>query len=143
MSATEATSKVMDQVFHNVRQAAEANLKLQQEAVRQWTSLWPSSMPQNVWTDSVRDFQKSWTSTVSELATKHREVVDKHYQAAIDSLEAALHASESTSPEEYRRRTEQLCRKMIDCVRDLSEAQVNEFQEAVTKWTEVVTKSGT
>jgi hypothetical protein len=141
MTATETGSKVLEQVFHNIRQATDSNLKLQAEFVRQWSSLWPVSTPENAWTESVRKFQKEWASTVSELARKHREVVDQQYQAAIESLDAALKVSESTTPEEYRRRTEKLCRKTIDCMRELSEAQIHEFQEAVNKWTEVVTNT--
>lgn len=141
MSATETSGKMLEQVFHNIRQAAEANLKLQQEAVRQWSSFWPVSVPETAWTDAVREFQKEWTKTVSELARKHREVVDRQYQVAIDSLESALQISESTTPEEYRRRSEEFCRKTLECMRETSEAQVRDFQEAVTKWTELVAKS--
>ena len=74
---------------------------------------------------------------------KHRDVIDKQYQAAVESLDAALHATESTTPEEYRRRSEELCRKTLDCVRTISETQLSEFQEAVTKWTEFATKAAT
>jgi hypothetical protein len=145
MSATETktSNHMLEQVFQNIRQAAEANLKLQQEAVRQWSSFWPVAAPQTAWTDSVREFQKKWTSTISEMAKKHREVVDKQYKTAIESLETALNISESTTPEEYRRRSEEFCRKTLDCMRELSETQVREFQDAVTKWTELVTKSAT
>ena len=141
MSATETGGKLLDQVFHNIRQAADANLKLQQEAVRQWSSFWPVSAPQTAWTDTVRDFQKKWTSTVSELGRKHREIVDRQYDIALESLEAALQISESTTPEEYRRRAEEFCRKTLDCMREISEAQLHEFQDAVTKWTELVANS--
>jgi hypothetical protein len=132
-----------EQVFQNIRQATEASLKLQQEAVRQWSSLWPVSIQQTAWNDSIRDFQKKWSSTVSELARKQREVADQQYKTAIESLETALQVSESTTPEEYRKRSEQLCRKTLDCMREASETQIREFQEAVAKWAEVVTKSGT
>ena len=142
MSATETTSKLMEQVFQNIRQATEANLKFQQDAVRQWSSFWPVTAPQTAWTDSVREFQKKWTSTVSEAAKKHREVVDQQLKAAIENLDAALQTTDATTPEEYRKRTEQLCRQTLDCMRELSESQIREFQNAVTSWTELVTKSG-
>ncbi|MEZ6070775.1 MAG: hypothetical protein R3C10_11005 [Pirellulales bacterium] len=143
MTTAEASSKVLEQVFHNIRQATDANLKLQQEVVRQWSALLPISVPQSAWTETVRKFQSEWAATVSELAHKHREVIDQQFKAAIESLDAALKVSESTTPEEYRRRAEKLCRKTIDCMREFSEAQIREFQEAVTKWTEVATKAGT
>ncbi|MCO6458927.1 MAG: hypothetical protein J5I93_26775 [Pirellulaceae bacterium] len=137
-------SLLFEEVFANVRKAAEANLKMQQEVFRQWTSMWPGMpTPQSVWVDKMRDFQKQWTHTVSDLAHRHKDAVDRQYQAALESLDAALRVSESSNPEEFRRRSEQLCRKSIDCMRELSEAQIKEFQDAVSKLTEVVTKVGT
>jgi hypothetical protein len=133
---------VYEQVFDNVRKAAEANLKMQQEVFRQWTTLWPGlPSPQSVWIDKVRDFQKQWGNTVSELARQHRDTFDRQYQAALESLEEALRVGESSNPEEFRKRTEQLCRKTLDCMREVSEAQMKEFQDAMSKWSELVTKT--
>lgn len=132
-----------EEVMQNVRKAAESNLKMQQEAFRSWTTLWPGlSSPQSMWLDKVRDFQTQWTHTVSDLARKHREVLDQQYQAALNSLEEALRLTESKNPEEFRKRSEQLCRKTIDCVREIAEIQLKEFQEAASKWTELATKAG-
>ena len=144
MAQETATNPIFEEVFQNIRKATEANLKLQQEVFRQWSGLWPgASTPQSVWTDKVRDVQSKLTNTVSDLARKHREVMDRQYEAAIESLDAALKVSESTTPEEFRRRSEQFCRKTLDCVREMSEAQIREFQDTVRKWTETVTKAGT
>jgi len=136
-------SKVLDEVFQGIRKAAESSMKMQQEVLHQWTSTWPFPTPQSVWIDKVRGFQKQWAHTVSDIARKHRDVIEKQYQSALESLEAALHVSESTNPEEYRRRTEQLCRKTLDCMRDISESNLHEFQDAVSKLTELATKTAT
>ena len=142
--ATETSTSIYEDVFKNMRKAAESNLKLQQEMFRQWTSLWPGMpSPQSIWVDKVRDFQKQWSDTVSDLARKHRDVLDREYQAALESLDEALRVTESKNPEELRKRTEQLCRKTLDCVREISEAQMGEFQEAMRKWSELLTKAGT
>lgn len=138
-----ATTSVIDQVLENMRKAAEANVKLQQDMFRQWSALWPGlPSPQNVWLDKMKDFQKQWSHTVSELAHRHRDTLNRQYQAALESLDEALRMVEASNPDEFRQRTEQLCRKTLDCVRELSEAQMNEFQEAMKKWSELVTKSG-
>ena len=137
---TETGSKLLEDVFQNIRKAAETNLKMQQDIFQQWTHLWPMQTPQSIWLDKVRDFQKQWSNTVSDLARKHRDTLDKQYQATIESLDAALRVAESSNPEEYRRRTEQLCRKTLDCMREMSETQLREFQDAVSKWTELATK---
>lgn len=142
MSKTENGSQLLEGVFQNVRKAAEANLKLQQEALQQWSSMWPG-MPtsQPGWVDTVQKFQKQWCDTVSSLAAKHREVLDKQYQAAVESLDAALKVTESTNPEEFRRRSEQFCRKTVDCLKEITETQVREFQDSAAQWTKLLTKT--
>jgi hypothetical protein len=140
---TETATTVFEDIFTNIRKAAETNLKMQQDVLRQWNVLWPGlPTPQSAWIDKVRDFQKQWSNTVSELARKHRETLDRQYDAALASLDEALRFAESKDPEEFRARSEQLCRKTLDCIREISEAQVREFQSAANKWTELMTKAG-
>jgi hypothetical protein len=143
MSKTENGSQLFEEVFQNVRKAAEVGLKLQQDAFQQWTSLWPGeATSQPAWVDRMRKFHSQWCETVSSLAAKHREVLDQQYQATVESLDTALKVTESSNPEEFRRRSEQFCRKAVDCMRDVSESQVREFQDSAAKWTKLVTKAG-
>ena len=135
-------SQIFEDVFQNIRKAAEANLKLQQEAFIQWSNMWPgapSSQPS--WVDKIQKFHGKWCETVSDLAAKHREVLDQQYQATLESLDAALKVSEASNPEEFRRRSEQFCRKAVDCMKEVSETQVKEFQESATKWTQLLTQA--
>ena len=137
-------SNMYDQVLDNMKKAADTSLQMQQEAMRQWTALWPGMpTPQSIWTDKVRDFQKQWANAISDLAHKHRNTLDRQYQAAIESLEEALRVNESSNPEEFRQRTEQFFRKSLDCMREASEAQLKEYQETMNKLCELVTKAGT
>jgi hypothetical protein len=143
----EKTSKpaggaMFDEVFQNIRKAAEANLTMQQELLSQWSTLWPGvPAPQSAWIKQMQRFGSKWGEAVAEVARKHRAVIDRQYSAALESLEAALCVSEATTPEEYRRRSEQLCRKSLECVREVAESQVEEFQDAVTKITDLLTKT--
>jgi hypothetical protein len=140
---TAPASSVFEELFQNIRKAAEANLKMQQEVLSQWSILWPGMpLPQSAWISQIQSVRKQWLETVSGLARKHREVVDRQYDAAIESLDAALHVSDADTPEELRRRTEQFCRKTLDCMREITETQIREFQEAVTKWTDLFAKAG-
>ena len=75
------------------------------------------------------------------MAAKHREAMDQRYQAAVESLDAALKTTEATTPEEFRKRSEQLCRKTVDCMKEISESQVREFQDSAAKWTKLMTKA--
>jgi hypothetical protein len=143
MMATQAPTNVYDEVLSNMRKAGEANLKMQQEVFRQWSTLWPGfPNPQTAWLNKVRDFQHQWVTTISDLARKHRDTLDRQYQAALESLEEALRVTESSNPDEFRKRSEQLVRKTLDCMREISETQMKEFQDGVSKWSELATKSG-
>lgn len=139
--ATQTATNVYEEVLSNMRKAAEANLKMQQEVFQQWSALWPGfPNPQTAWLQKVRDFQHQWVTTISDLARKHRDTLDRQYQAALDSLEEALRVAEASNPEEFRKRSEQLFRKTLDCMREISETQMKEFQDAVSKWGELATK---
>jgi hypothetical protein len=134
-------SQVFEDVFQNIRKAAESSLKLQQEAFQQWTSMWPGvPTSQPGWVGKMQKFHKQWCEAVSDLAAKHREAMDQQYQATVESLDAALKVSESTNPEEFRRRYEQFCRKTVDCMREITQTQVQEFQESTEEWTKLLTR---
>ena len=141
--SSDTTTNPYEVALGNMRKAAEVNLKMQQDLFQQWTTMWPGlPTPQSVWIDKVRDFQRQWSNAVSDLARKHRNTFDRQYQAALESLDEALRAGEASTPEEFRKRSEQLCRKSLECMKDASEAQMKEFQEAMDKWVELVTKVG-
>jgi phage-related tail protein len=141
--STDTQGNVYEQALDNMRKAAESSLKMQQDAMQQWTTLWPGfSSPQAVWLDKIKDFQRQWTNAVSDMAHKHRTTLDRQYQAALESLEEALRTGESSNPEEYRRRVEQFCRKSLECMREASEAQMKEYHDAINKMTELIGKTG-
>ena len=112
--------------------------------MQQWTSLWPGlpgmSTAQSIWLDKMLEFRRQWSNTVSDLAHKHRNTVDRQYQAALEALDEALRVGEASSPEEYRKRTDQFCRKALECMREASEAQTKEYQDALNKLSELVGK---
>ena len=139
---TIAGSKVLEDVFQNVRRAAESSLKMHQEIFHQWTHMWPFPTPQSVWIDKVRDFQKQFAVTrqrsCSEASRGRRQAISGGQS---NRSMPRLRVAEATNPEEYRRRTEQLCRKTLDSMREISETQLSEFQDAVMKCTELFTKS--
>ena len=141
--AKQSGSAVLEEVFQNVRKAAETNLRLQQELLSQFSNFWPAMpAPHSAMVNQFQQFRSKWVETVSGLAHKHREVMDRQYNAALESLDAALAITDTGTPEEIRRRSEQFFRKTLDCVREVTESQVQELQNAVTKWTDLVAKAG-
>lgn len=141
---TESIQSVFEQVFENLRKTAESNIAMQQEMFRQWGTQWPGfPQPQTAWVERVQKFQKAWAKTVKEVLSKHREVLDEQFGLALDSLEEAFRVAQSSDPEEFTKRCEGLCRKSLEVLRDAGELQAKELQEALTKWTELATKSAT
>jgi hypothetical protein len=143
---TTAAENVFEQVIQNMRQATESSLKMQQDVLKQWTSLWPAfngfPTTQSVWTDKILEFRREWTSAISDLAHKHKHTLDRQYEAALESLDEALRVGQSSTPEDFRKRTEQFCRKALECMRDASEAQMKEYQQTLDKLGEMVGKIG-
>ena len=102
--AEKTASPVFEEVFQNIRKAAEANLKMQQEVLSQWSSLWPGiPTPQSAWVGQMQNFRKQSVGLISDLVRKHREVIDRQYKVAVESLDAALSISDAAKPAPKRR----------------------------------------
>jgi len=139
---TESVSSVFEQAFENLRKTAESSIEMQQELFRQWGAKWPGMpQPQTAWVERAQKFQKEWSKTVKELLSKHREVVDEQFEAAIESLEEAFQVAQSTDPQEYAKRCEALCKKSLEVLRETGEQQVKETQEALNKWIGLAVKA--
>lgn len=141
-ASTDSANQVFEQVVDTFRKTAEATLSAQKDLFQQWQSTWAGSVqPQLPWLQQFRDFQKTWSDTTLELLRKHRDSLDQQYQAGIDALEEAFRVSEAEDPEEFRKRAEQLCRRNLDSLKEVSEAQMSELQDATAKWIEMFTKT--
>lgn len=140
---TEELRGLFDRVLETMQKAAAANLEAQQELLKQWTNAWPAMpTPQAAWTEKVRQFRKDWSTAVADLMTRQRKAADEQYRAAIEALEESMHMFDAESPEEYRRRLEELCRKSLSCMKEMAETQTREFQKAMTKWMDLLGKTG-
>lgn len=140
---TESVTGVFEQAFDNLRKAAESNIEMQQEMFRKWSAGWPGfpQQPQNAWLERVQKFQKDWGKAVKDVLTRHREVLDEQYGLAMDSLEDAFKVAQSSDPQEWAKRCEKLCRKSLDVMREVSELQAKELQDALSKLAELASKS--
>ena len=73
-----------------------------------------------------------------ELLNKHRASLDATYAAGIQLIEQSFRAAEAKSPDEYRRLTEELWRKLFDTYQNQTEAQFDAFKDWSTKSAEAV-----
>jgi hypothetical protein len=124
---------MFDVMFDSMRKASEASVRTQQDMFRQLTQQWlSSSNPTGTGAEWTRNLQKRWRDSTLEAMNRHRESVDSLYRSGIEVLEQAFQLNDATSPEDYRRLSEELWRKVFELTRTHSEAQFREAQ----RWAE-------
>jgi len=131
---------MFDQVFEAMRKATESAIGMQQELFNKWMSLWPGVPTSPFATGEPAKLQKKWLETVGDLIKKRREILETQFSTGLQSIEEAFHLAEAKDPEELRAKTVALWQKIFDCLRQTYESQMHDFQNAVSKWAEVVTK---
>jgi hypothetical protein len=60
--------------------------------------------------------------------------------AGLKNIEDGFRLAEANDPAELRAKTVELWQRSFECLRKAYEAQVRDFQSAVVKWTELVSK---
>jgi len=128
---------MFDDVFENLRKAADSAITMQQELFKKWVGLWPAvplSLP--AFGEPLK-LQKKWLETVGELLKKQREQMDVQFSTGLRNIQEAFQLAQATNPEELRTKTVELWQKTFECLRQTYEAQVRDFQAAVAKWTEM------
>ena len=127
-------------LFDSFRKASESSLQMQQEILKHWTERWAGSAPQtpNASNEASPQAQKRWLALGIELLDKHRTSLDGTYAAGIQLIEQSFGAAEAKSPEEYRRLTEELWRKLFDSYKSQAEAQFEAFKDWSTKSADAV-----
>jgi hypothetical protein len=126
---------MFEHVVESLRKATEANLAVQQEMFRKWTSLWPA-MPAapGVGTEQVQRYRKQWVDFAEETLKRQREVAQTQFKAGLDIIEKTFQLGEIKTAEELRTRTLDLWRQCFETIGQSYEAQAKEFQSAIEKW---------
>ena len=137
-TATDTPANPWEQTLEHWRKSTQWGLGLQEEILDQWSKLWSgAAQPPDDVTKRFHKFQREWSSTLTDIMGKHRAILDQQYRACIDSLEESLRMVSSKDPEEFRERCGSLCRKMLEGMKETSESQLRELQEASNKWIEL------
>jgi hypothetical protein len=110
---------------------------------KQWAQQWPTApfSAAGVSTDWVQKLQKRWFELTTESLNRQRELLDSTYKSLIQVIEQAARLSESKSPEDYRRTSEELRHKMFESFKEQSDAQLREFQKSAEKWFDVLPRA--
>jgi hypothetical protein len=135
---------MFEPVFENLRKATEVGIQMQQEMFKKWVSLWPGvpGMPTvpAVGTEPFIKFQKKLAEFAGDAVKKQRETLETYFSIGLRNIEEAFHLADAKNPEELRAKTIELWQKSFECIRQMYDAQVRDFQAAVAKWTELVMK---
>ena len=135
---------MFDQILDNYRKAAESTIQFQQEMLRNWTLQWPQvsgvPKPGAAATEQAQAAGKKWSETITDMLNKHRETLDSQYRAGIRTIEDAFRVGEAKDPAQFRKLTEELWRQSLDCLKTAAESQMREFQAAMEKLVEGVSK---
>jgi hypothetical protein len=132
---------MFDQVFESLRKATEASIQVQQDLFKKWVSMFPG-MPgvPAAGAESFIKFPKKWAEFVGDVVKKQRETLEAQFSAGLRNIEEAFRPAEAKNPEELRAKTIELWQKSFECIRQMYEAQIRDFQDAAAKWTELVMK---
>lgn len=123
---------MFEQMMDSFRRASQSSLQMQQDFLRMWTQGWlsmPSGPSAGTAPDFGQGFQRRWLDLLVELMNQHRESLDQAYKAGIGAIDQTFRVSEAKSPEDYRRMTEELWRKLFETFKTQSETQWREFQK--------------
>jgi len=131
---------MFDQVFESLRKATESSVAMQQELFKKWIAMWPGLPASAFPFGEPQKFQKKWVEIVGDLLKKRNETLEAQFKAGLRNIEEAFRLAEAKDPEELRTKTIELWQKTFECLRQTSEAQVRDFQNAVAKCADLMTK---
>jgi hypothetical protein len=132
---------MFDRIFDSFRKATEINVQMQQELFKRWAALWPGAAAPPAGTDLAQAFPKKWAETVNELVKRQHDTQQEMFAAGIKQMEEVFQLAEVKDVEALRTKTLELWQKSFQFMQHAYEAQFRDFQNAVTKWSEMFTKA--
>ena len=130
-----------EQVLDSVRKATESAIQAQQEMFRKWAGYW-TGLPASPGAagEQTQAVQKKWAEALRELFEKQREMLEAQFNAGLHMVEDALRVTQARDPEQFRARLIEYWQKSFESVRQLAEANLREFQDAVVRCSKLMTE---
>jgi hypothetical protein len=121
---------MFDLVFSTFRKAAESSLQLPLDFYKTWSQQLLTLQPRVNGTpyEWGRLLQRRSADLLLQTLHQHRESLDAAYRAGIQLFEQAFRLSDAKSSEDVRRVSEDLWRKLLDVLKQQSDAQIRDFQ---------------
>jgi hypothetical protein len=122
---------MFDLLFESFRKASESSMQVPMDILKNLTQQMPSASGAGMeWSQT---FQKRWAELAIESLNKHRESMDSTYRAGIQLIEQTFRISDVKSTAEYQRTVEDLWQKLLDVLKEQSEAQIRDLQSLAAK----------
>jgi hypothetical protein len=133
---------MFDLLYNNLVRVTEFNLHGQQDLFKKWLGLWPGgSASANGVSDQILTIQERWAGFVAEFVKKQRAALEPQFQAGLAIIEDTFRLAEVKDPEDLPVKLIEQWQKLFDCLRKVCTAQFDDFQTAVAKWTDFLTKT--
>jgi len=132
---------MFDQVFEIARKATEFNVRTQQRLFKKWACMVGVPTVPNGAGEQIAKIQEEWSDYATGLVKKQRETLEPHFKTSLKILEDACCLVEVKDPEEFRTKVIDIWQKGFHSLRQLCETQIYDFETALAKWFELVTKA--
>jgi len=131
---------MFEQLFDNLRKTTEATVQVQQEMFKNWACLCQVVAPTTPYLDDPRTFQKRCGEVVSEQIKKQYKLAEVQCSAGLQYLDEVIHLAEAKNAEDLQAKAAKLYQLAFAWQRVTWETLLRDFQAAVAKWTELVTR---
>ncbi len=138
-----ALSDMADQALKNYEQALRTGLKLQEEAVRCWTSLVNQTAAQD-WQKGFVNFSKLTNNALPAAQKRMEEVlelVEKNSRSGTELMRKALEAAQPQAIGDGQKKWTDLWTSSLGAMRSNAEALGQINAKAIDSWIEFVRKS--
>jgi hypothetical protein len=122
---------MFDLLFESFRKASESSMQVPMDILKNLTQQMPSASGAGM--EGLKSFQKRWAELAIESMNKHRESMDSTYRAGIQLIEQTFRISDVKSTADYQRTVEDLWQKLLDVLKEQSEAQIRDLQTWAAK----------
>jgi hypothetical protein len=122
---------MFDLLFESFRKASESSMQVPMDILKNLTQQLPTASGAGMeWSQTL---QKRWAELTIESLNKHRGSLDSTYRSGIQLIEQTVRISDVKSSADYQRTVEELWRKLLDVLKEQSEAQIRDLQTWAAK----------
>jgi len=132
----------MNGILDSVRKTTESSVAFQQDLFRRWVSLWPGVPVSVIPLSELEKLGRKWVEMLGELFQRENDALAVQLKIGFGNIEKLFRLAEEKDPEQLRTKAVELWQKAFDDLRQISETQMRNVQNAVASLTEVPNTDG-